>query len=117
MVKNFMHMEHPSLSRRHALLLLNRRTSQVFVYDHGSTHGTQLNYKPVKAFEFHEVSDGDILKFGESSRIVLAHINEDEEDDEEEDIDDKGIAAEMEEAEPVSKPNNGYKRQIEQALL
>ena len=84
MVKNFMHLEHPSLSRRHAVLLKNRRTSQVFLYDHGSTHGTQLNYIPAKAFEFYEVNDGDIIKFGESTRIVLVHINDRDEDEDEE---------------------------------
>ena len=53
----------------------------MFLYDHGSTHGTSINYKPVKAFEFHEVQDGDIVRFGESTRIIIVHIEE--EDDEE----------------------------------
>mmetsp|Transcript_28903 Transcript_28903/g.35719 ORF Transcript_28903/g.35719 Transcript_28903/m.35719 type:complete len:86 (+) Transcript_28903:266-523(+) len=75
MNQNFMHMEHPSLSRRHAVFLKNRRTSEVFLHDHGSTHGTQLNYKPVTAFKFYEVQDGDIVRFGESTRIVVVHID------------------------------------------
>ena len=64
MAANLMHLEHPSLSRRHALLLRNKRTSEVYLYDQGSTHGTQLDYKPVKPFEFQEVHDGSILRFG-----------------------------------------------------
>ena len=78
-----MHMEHPSLSRRHAIMLRNKWTNEVFLYDHGSTHGTSINYKPVKAFEFHEVQDGDIVRFGESTRIIIVHIEEDENDEDE----------------------------------
>ena len=75
LARNFLHMEHPSLSRRHAIILRNRRTSQVFVYDQGSTHGTQLNYKPLKGFQYYELADGDILRFGESTRMVVVHID------------------------------------------
>ena len=78
MATNFMHMEHPSLSRRHAIILKNKCTKEIFLYDQGSTHGTTLNYTPVKAFEFHEVADGDILRFGESTRMVIVHIDEEE---------------------------------------
>lgn len=77
-IQNFMLMEHPSLSRKHAIFVRNKRTSEVFLYDHGSTHGTKLNYKPVKAFQFHEISDGDILSFGESSRMIIAHIEDEQ---------------------------------------
>lgn len=69
------------------MVVRNKVTSEVFLYDHGSTHGTTLNYAPVKAFEFCEVNDGDILRFGESTRMVICHIeNEDEEADENETI-------------------------------
>ena len=84
MIKNFMHMEHPSLSRKHAVMLRNKLTNEVFLYDHGSTHGSSINYKPVKAFEFHELQDGDIIRFGESTRMVIVHI--DEADDEEQQV-------------------------------
>lgn len=73
-------MEHPSLSRKHAIFIRNKRTAEVFLYDHGSTHGTMLNYKPVKAFTFCEIADGDIINFGESTRMIIAHIEDDEED-------------------------------------
>lgn len=76
MLKNFMHMEHPSLSRRHAIFLRNQKTNEAFLYDHGSTHGTSVNYKPIKGFEFHELQDGDIVRFGESTRMVVVHIEE-----------------------------------------
>ena len=33
----------------------------------------------MKAFEFHEVNDGDILRFGESTRMVIVHIDEEAE--------------------------------------
>ena len=84
--RSFVHMEHPSLSRKHAMLIKNKQTNDVFLYDHGSTHGTSLNYSPVKAFEFIEVNDGDILRFGESTRMFICHI--DDADDEEEDGED-----------------------------
>ena len=84
--RSFVHMEHPSLSRKHAMLIKNKQTNDVFLYDHGSTHGTSLNYLPVKAFEFIEVNDGDILRFGESTRMFICHI--DDADDEEEDGED-----------------------------
>ena len=77
------------------MLLKNRHSGDVFLYDHGSTHGTTLNYAPVRAFEFIEVNDGDILRFGESTRMVVCHI----EDDEEEDDDDASENATPEEKE------------------
>ena len=75
-----MHMEHPSLSRRHAIFIRNKQSGEVFLYDHGSTHGTTLNYHPVKPFTFTEVNDGDIIKFGESTRMVIAHLAQDEDE-------------------------------------
>ena len=35
----------------------------------------------MKAFEYHEVSDGDIIIFGESTRMLIAHLDEAQDED------------------------------------
>ena len=70
----------------------------MFLYDHGSTHGTAINYKPIKAFEFHEVQDGDIVRFGESTRIIIVHIEEEDDDEEVADREEVAEAREEEQA-------------------
>lgn len=112
---NFMHMEHPSLSRKHAIILMNKRTGEVFLYDQGSTHGTTVNYKPVKAFEYLELGDGDIIKFGESTRMVIVHIDEEDDDanNSVEEVNQAGTVTQETEALPEESTKiSSYQKQI-----
>lgn len=63
-------LEHHSISRRHAALVHNG-DGDVFAADLGSTHGTYVNGCKIPARTATRLSDGDILKFGESSRWAV----------------------------------------------
>jgi pSer/pThr/pTyr-binding forkhead associated (FHA) protein len=75
-------LEHPSISRQHAVLQF-KHTGQVYLFDLGSTWGSYVNMKRIPPREYVEVVDGDILKFGESTRtyILTQPGAEEEEDD------------------------------------
>ena len=61
-------MLHPSISRQHAILQM-KNNGQMFIYDLGSTHGTFLNKRQVKPRAYIPLRCGDLLKFGQSSRL------------------------------------------------
>ena len=61
-------MQHPSISRQHAVIQ-HRDSGEIFVYEMGSTHGTLLNKRRLPAKEHVEMSVGDVLRFGASSRV------------------------------------------------
>ena len=61
-------MQHPSISRQHAVIQ-HRDSGEIFVYEMGSTHGTLLNKRRLPAKEHVEMSVGDVLRFGASSRL------------------------------------------------
>ena len=83
--ENFILFEHPSLSRKHAILQINQQTKELFVYDLGSTHGTFVNKKVIKPKTYTELNEGDLLQFGESSRLVWVHRNTQHESSSQED--------------------------------
>eukprot|EP00903_Cladosiphon_okamuranus_P014177 g13174.t1 len=60
-------LEHQSISRRHAALVHNG-DGDVFAADLGSTHGTYVNGCKLASKTATRLKDGDVLKFGESSR-------------------------------------------------
>ncbi|CAM9989676.1 unnamed protein product, partial [Discosporangium mesarthrocarpum] len=60
-------LDHQSISRRHAAIVHNGQGG-VFVVDLGSTHGSYLNGVRIPSKGFKKLGEGDILKFGESSR-------------------------------------------------
>lgn len=62
-------LDHQSISRRHAALVHNG-DGDVFAADLGSTHGTYLNGCKIPAKTASRLKDGDVLKFGESSRYA-----------------------------------------------
>eukprot|EP01047_Picozoa_sp_COSAG01_P100356 COSAG01_NODE_30221_length_620_cov_1.297505_2_plen_111_part_01 len=62
-------MQHPSVSRHHAVLLHRGSDGQIFVCDLGSTHGTFLNKKRLAPKHNMELAPGDVLRFGESTRL------------------------------------------------
>ncbi|CAM9900058.1 unnamed protein product, partial [Phaeothamnion confervicola] len=64
-------LEHDSVSRQHAVLQFGK-DGEIFVIDLGSTHGTFVNKLLFPSWqEFHRVRVGDILKFGESTRLYI----------------------------------------------
>lgn len=60
-------LEHQSISRRHAALVHNG-DGDVFAADLGSTHGTYVNGCKIAPKTATRLGDGDVIKFGESSR-------------------------------------------------
>ncbi|KAF9433416.1 Kanadaptin [Entomortierella beljakovae] len=75
-------MEHPSLSRYHAIVQF-KSNGECFIYDLNSSHGTKLNKNKIPPGMHVSLKPGDQLRFGESSRIYLFQT-EDQEDQEEE---------------------------------
>ncbi|CAK4140040.1 unnamed protein product [Aphanomyces euteiches] len=61
-------LQHPSVSRTHATFQFDRK-GRLFLYDMSSTHGTFVNKKRIPAGEYTQVHVGDVIVFGESSRI------------------------------------------------
>ncbi|KAK9805589.1 hypothetical protein WJX72_006586 [[Myrmecia] bisecta] len=68
---NDFHVEHPSASRLHAVLQFKGDHGEAFVYDAGSTHGTFLNKKRLRAKAYAPFRVGDILRFGQSTRMYI----------------------------------------------
>ena len=64
-------IEHPSSSRVHAVVQFRQTDSRPFVFDCGSTDGTFLNKKQLKAQEYTPLAVGDQLKFGQSTRMYI----------------------------------------------
>lgn len=72
-------LEHPSLSRYHAVLQYNcastpAREKGWYVYDLDSTHGTWVNKKKISPKVYHRLRVGHIVKFGGSSRLHILQV-------------------------------------------
>ena len=72
-------MEHPSLSRFHAVVqycaLSNSRHRQGwYLYDLESTHGTFLNKKKIDARQYHHIGVGHVIKFAGSTRLHVLQV-------------------------------------------
>lgn len=74
-------LEHPSISRIHAIFL-HHRNGQLFLVDLCSTHGTKVNKRPLPKYRSDQQQDdancteirpGDMIRFGESTRSFLVH--------------------------------------------
>ncbi|QDZ20174.1 kanadaptin [Chloropicon primus] len=63
-------LDHPSSSRLHAIIQY-RSDGASFVYDNGSTHCTRLNKNVLKPKVHAPLRVGDVLRFGESTRLYL----------------------------------------------
>ncbi|KAF7100700.1 hypothetical protein CFC21_102182 [Triticum aestivum] len=63
-------LEHPTISRFHAVLQF-RNDGQVFLYDLGSTHGSSINKTQVKKKMYTPIHVGDVIRFGQSSRLYI----------------------------------------------
>uniref|UniRef100_A0A0D9WP82 FHA domain-containing protein n=1 Tax=Leersia perrieri TaxID=77586 RepID=A0A0D9WP82_9ORYZ len=63
-------LEHPTISRFHAVLQF-RNDGEVFLYDLGSTHGSFINKTQIKKKIYVEIHVGDVIRFGQSSRLYI----------------------------------------------
>eukprot|EP01117_Protostelium_nocturnum_P005988 TRINITY_DN2154_c0_g1_i1.p1 TRINITY_DN2154_c0_g1~~TRINITY_DN2154_c0_g1_i1.p1 ORF type:complete len:483 (-),score=173.34 TRINITY_DN2154_c0_g1_i1:55-1503(-) len=64
-------MDHPSVSRIHAIFQLRKRDGALFLFDLGSTHGTKVNKQSIPKKNFVQLKKGDHIRFGESSRTFV----------------------------------------------
>lgn len=73
-------MDHPSLSRHHAIIQHCSRTNADvsdlgwYLYDLDSTHGTWINKTKVSPQEYHRLRVGYIVKFGGSTRLYILQV-------------------------------------------
>ena len=73
-------LEHPSISRYHALVQYRGKTdgdqtlSGFYLYDLGSTHGTVVNKSKIKAKTYYRLKVGHVIKFGGSSRLFILQV-------------------------------------------
>ena len=61
---NDLQLEHPSVSKIHATLVLNREGT-LLVADTGSTNGTFINGRRIAYGEARHIEDGDVVGFGD----------------------------------------------------
>lgn len=61
---------HPTISRFHAVLQY-KRNGVAYIQDLGSTHGTSVNKNQVKKKVFVELHVGDVIRFGQSTRLYI----------------------------------------------
>jgi hypothetical protein len=65
-------LEHPSCSRLHAVLQFKPGPAgEVFLFDCGSTHGSFVNKRQLRAHAHAPLAVGDHLRFGASSRAYV----------------------------------------------
>ncbi|XP_028417838.1 kanadaptin-like isoform X2 [Dendronephthya gigantea] len=89
-------LEHPSISRYHALVQYRGNTdgdpslSGFYLYDLGSTHGTVVNKSKIKQCTYYRLKVGYVIKFGGSSRLFVVQGPRD--DDEEVNLQPSKIA-------------------------
>ncbi|CDS11397.1 hypothetical protein LRAMOSA03660 [Lichtheimia ramosa] len=76
-------MEHPSISRYHAVLQFNH-DGNAFIYDMDSAHGTRLNKQRIPPRIHLPLRPGDQLRFGESTRICIFETDKELDEDLEE---------------------------------
>jgi hypothetical protein len=62
---NDLQLEHPSVSKIHATLVLNREGT-LLVADTGSTNGTFINGRRIAYGEARQIEDGDVVGFGDA---------------------------------------------------
>ncbi|KAL6553077.1 hypothetical protein OROGR_006919 [Orobanche gracilis] len=63
-------LDHPTISRFHAVLQF-KSNGGAYLYDLGSTHGTSINKSQVKKRVYMDLHVGDVIRFGQSSRLYI----------------------------------------------
>jgi len=61
---NDLQLEHPSVSKIHSALVMNREGT-LLVADTGSTNGTFINGRRISYGEARQIEDGDVVSFGD----------------------------------------------------
>ncbi|KAI9337243.1 hypothetical protein BDR26DRAFT_1008568 [Obelidium mucronatum] len=107
-------LEHASVSRQHAVLQSSE--TQLFIYDLGSAHGTFLNKSAIPPRKHVSVKNGDMIKFGQSTRVFVVMggppaVSE-EEEVEEQDIKAKSLFA-FKKKQESKKPETAEKEEHE----
>lgn len=77
-------MDHPSLSRYHAVLQHCRKPSSAgedkkvgwYLFDLDSTHGTWINKNKVNPRTYYQLRVGYVIKFGGSSRLYVLQVRQ-----------------------------------------
>ena len=76
-------MEHPSISRIHAVFQMrgSHGTSGdeqpgVYLFDTGSTHGTFVNKNRIEGNCYNRLKVGHVIKFGTSTRLFILHVSQ-----------------------------------------
>ena len=72
-------LEHPSLSRHHAVIQYCSKTNEQYnigwhLYDLDSTHGTWINKNKVRPNVYYRIKVGYVIKFGGSSRLFIMQV-------------------------------------------
>jgi len=76
-------LEHPSISRQHGAIL-HGSSGNIYILDLGSSHGTTCNHKKLHGKKRQVLADGDIIRFGASSREYHIRLRLDSSSSEEE---------------------------------
>ncbi|KAI9305675.1 hypothetical protein BJ944DRAFT_230182 [Cunninghamella echinulata] len=88
-------MEHPSLSRYHAVIQFNQE-GDAFLYDLESGYGTQVNKKSIAARNYVPLKSGDQIRFGESTRLCIFDIEKPQDSVDDDDENDDALQSEEE---------------------
>ncbi|KAI8928068.1 hypothetical protein BC831DRAFT_450285 [Entophlyctis helioformis] len=84
-------LEHQSVSRYHAIVQF-KDDGTVHLYDLGSSHGTYLNKALVPRREYKQLRVGDMIRFGQSTRLYILQGPQPDEQSEPE-VDDAELRA------------------------
>jgi len=76
-------LEHPSISRQHSAIL-HGSSGNIYILDLGSSHGTTCNHKKLHGNKRQVLADGDIIRFGASSREYHIRLRLDSSSEEDE---------------------------------
>ncbi|KAN0008606.1 hypothetical protein ACTFIU_009331 [Dictyostelium citrinum] len=63
-------LEHATISRQHAIIQ-HREGGKLYLYDLNSTHGSMINKQKCKPNIHIPIKVGDVIKFGESTRLFV----------------------------------------------
>jgi len=76
-------LQHPSISRQHAAIV-HGSSGNMYLIDLGSSHGSTNNKQKLTAEKREVLRDGDIIRFGASTREYHVRLRLDEDEHEEE---------------------------------
>lgn len=82
-------LEHQSISRYHAVIQ-SRQDGSLLLYDMDSSHGTSLNKTALPPRRHVRLTNGDMIRFGQSTRIYIVQGLEQQQQDYEDDA-GKGV--------------------------